>query len=162
MFQVGKDCWFGGGCDLTPAYFFEEDARSFHTFWQGVCEKHRPGSYNEYKAWCDRYFYLPARKEHRGLGGVFFDDLTEDEAGSAEQVSRKLHLHPTVLYLYELHQKNSDFGAFGKNRNGSTESCACRQQSCWHIVSSLVGREEILLCREFCVPLESFLLARAS
>ena len=61
-----------------------------------------PGSYNEYKAWCDRYFYLPARKEHRGVGGVFFDDLTEDEAGSAEQVRVKLLLHPNAPYLYAL------------------------------------------------------------
>ncbi len=27
------------------------------------------------KRWCDDYFYIPARKEHRGVGGVFFDDL---------------------------------------------------------------------------------------
>jgi hypothetical protein len=27
-----------------------------------------------------RYFYIPARKEHRGIGGLFFDDLEAEGA----------------------------------------------------------------------------------
>eukprot|EP00884_Botryococcus_braunii_P004767 jgi/Botrbrau1/14291/Bobra.0369s0005.1 len=77
MFQVGDSTWYGGGADLTPVYLFPEDARQFHSFWKQVCDKHSPQLYPEYKAWCDRYFYLPARREHRGIGGIFFDDLED-------------------------------------------------------------------------------------
>ncbi len=67
--------WFGGGMDLTPYYGFAEDAQHFH----GVCKQtltpfgaHLHG---EFKAWCDRYFYLKHRAEPRGVGGIFYDDL---------------------------------------------------------------------------------------
>eukprot|EP01023_Acetabularia_acetabulum_P026803 TRINITY_DN25401_c0_g1_i1.p1 TRINITY_DN25401_c0_g1~~TRINITY_DN25401_c0_g1_i1.p1 ORF type:complete len:338 (+),score=51.67 TRINITY_DN25401_c0_g1_i1:185-1198(+) len=75
MFQVENEVWFGGGADLTPYYLYEEDVVEFHSFWKELCSKYDLALYPEYKAWCDRYFYLPAREEHRGVGGIFFDDL---------------------------------------------------------------------------------------
>lgn len=73
--------WFGGGADLTPTFEFEDDTREFHAALEQACEAYQPGKYRELKEWCDRYFYLPHRHEPRGVGGIFFDDLT---SGSLE------------------------------------------------------------------------------
>ncbi|KAG2435079.1 hypothetical protein HXX76_007166 [Chlamydomonas incerta] len=81
LFQVGDEAWYGGGCDLTPNYLDVADAQSFHRYWKDVCDKYKPDLYTELKDWCDRYFYIPARKEHRGIGGLFFDDMATAEAG---------------------------------------------------------------------------------
>jgi coproporphyrinogen III oxidase len=67
--------WFGGGSDLTPTFPFAEDTALFHEALQSACDTYRPDAYAEYKAWCDRYFYLPHRQEPRGVGGIFFDEL---------------------------------------------------------------------------------------
>ncbi|KAH7432754.1 hypothetical protein KP509_07G038100 [Ceratopteris richardii] len=74
-FEVKDFGWFGGGADLTPNYLDEDDARYFHTFLKEICDKFDPDFYQRSKSACDSYFYLPARKEHRGIGGIFFDDL---------------------------------------------------------------------------------------
>ena len=71
--------WFGGGTDLTPSYLFDEDAIHFHKTIKDVCDKHSPGYYPRFKAWCDKYFRIPHRGEARGLGGIFFDDLDSEE-----------------------------------------------------------------------------------
>lgn len=69
--------WFGGGMDLTPYYVFEEDARHFHQSCKAALDTQAMHYYPEYKRWCDQYFYLKHRNETRGIGGVFFDDLSE-------------------------------------------------------------------------------------
>ena len=71
--------WFGGGGDLTPmrpdAPEAVADAADFHAALRAACDRHDPGYYEKFKAWCDRYFYLPHRGEPRGAGGIFFDHL---------------------------------------------------------------------------------------
>ncbi len=78
--EKGGRIWFGGGADLTPYYLWPDDARHFHRQLAEACARH-PGvaDYRRFKAWCDEYFYLPHRKETRGVGGIFFDYL--DAAG---------------------------------------------------------------------------------
>lgn len=74
--------WYGGGADLTPSYLFEDDAEHFHWTLQSTCDKHDGTYYTTFKKWCDKYFYIPHRHESRGVGGIFFDDLTESPAKS--------------------------------------------------------------------------------
>jgi coproporphyrinogen III oxidase len=69
--------WFGGGFDLTPYYPYDEDVHHWHRTARDACLPFGPGLYEKYKAWCDRYFFLPHRNETRGVGGLFFDDLNE-------------------------------------------------------------------------------------
>ncbi|QFI56122.1 oxygen-dependent coproporphyrinogen oxidase [Aeromonas simiae] len=69
--------WFGGGFDLTPFYPVEEDCRHWHRVAKDLCAPFGDGVYEEYKAWCDRYFFLKHRNETRGVGGLFFDDLND-------------------------------------------------------------------------------------
>jgi len=69
--------WFGGGMDLTPYYGVEEDARHFHATCRAALEPFGASLYPRFKAWCDEYFFLKHRNEPRGIGGIFFDDLSE-------------------------------------------------------------------------------------
>ncbi|KAK0613879.1 Coproporphyrinogen III oxidase [Immersiella caudata] len=72
--------WFGGGSDLTPNYLFEEDAILFHKSLKDTCDAHNKEFYPKFKKWCDEYFYNKHRRESRGIGGIFFDDLDETTA----------------------------------------------------------------------------------
>ena len=67
--------WIGGGFDLTPYYGFKEDCGHWHRTAKQACEPFGEDVYGRYKKWCDDYFYLKHRKEPRGIGGLFFDDL---------------------------------------------------------------------------------------
>jgi coproporphyrinogen III oxidase len=69
--------WFGGGYDLTPYYPVLEDVIAWHEVAERACRPFGKGVYSRYKDWCDQYFYLPHRKETRGVGGLFFDDLND-------------------------------------------------------------------------------------
>ncbi|GAX77329.1 hypothetical protein CEUSTIGMA_g4775.t1 [Chlamydomonas eustigma] len=81
FFQVDEQMWMGGGCDLTPAYLHEPSITQFHLYWKNMCDRYGTHLYHQMKEECDRYFYIPARKEHRGTGGIFYDDLSSEESG---------------------------------------------------------------------------------
>jgi coproporphyrinogen III oxidase len=76
---AGPVWWFGGGMDLTPYYGFDEDARHFHSTCKNALAPFGAERYPHYKKWCDEYFFLKHRNEPRGIGGIFFDDLSEPD-----------------------------------------------------------------------------------
>jgi len=65
--------WFGGGMDVTPSKKDDVEKKDFHKDLMKMCNRHNKNYYKKYKKWCDEYFYLPHRKEPRGIGGIFFD-----------------------------------------------------------------------------------------
>jgi coproporphyrinogen III oxidase len=72
----GSFWWFGGGADMTPSYGFEEDAVHFHKTLQAQCDRHAQADYDLFKKTCDDYFLIKHRHEMRGIGGIFFDELS--------------------------------------------------------------------------------------
>ena len=70
--------WFGGGADLTPMYPVDADTADFHEALKWACDHYGDDKYDTFKAWCDRYFYLPHRDEARGVGGIFYDNLDDN------------------------------------------------------------------------------------
>jgi len=59
--------------DVTPSKIDKTETKDFHKILSNMCNRHDKNYYKKYKKWCDEYFYLPHRKESRGIGGIFFD-----------------------------------------------------------------------------------------
>ena len=74
--------WFGGGADLNPPIPYAEDTEFFHARMKEACDPHGADYYDRFKKWADDYFYIPHRKVHRGVGGIFYDHLEGDFAAN--------------------------------------------------------------------------------
>ncbi|MGH6999246.1 MAG: oxygen-dependent coproporphyrinogen oxidase, partial [Phenylobacterium sp.] len=106
-FLSTAESWFGGGADLTPMLDAQrnqeaDDTVLFHAAMQAACDPYDPEWYGKYKAWCDEYFYLPHRKEHRGIGGIFYDrhnsgDFEKDFAFTRAVGEAFLDVYPKIV-----------------------------------------------------------------
>ena len=77
-FLVTTKRWFGGGADLNPATPYDDDTADFHAALKAACDSHDSDYYPRFKQWADDYFWIPHRKVHRGVGGIFYDHLEGD------------------------------------------------------------------------------------
>lgn len=108
--------WFGGGIDLTPHYIDVKDAKHFHSKVKAVCDSFDPDYYGKFKPWADDYFYIRHRNECRGIGGIFYDQLSansDDHFGQILQFSLSIGRLFPEIYSYYMH-KNHAFG-YGEN-----------------------------------------------
>jgi len=116
--------WFGGGFDLTPYYVFEEDIIHWHRTAQKACKIEQHNYYEKFKQDCDDYFYLPHRKEQRGVGGLFFDDLNEGGFEHCFSLTKRIAEHYIPAYLpivkkrknLPYNQRQRDFQLYRRGR----------------------------------------------
>jgi coproporphyrinogen III oxidase len=116
--------WFGGGMDLTPYYGFEDDARHFHRSCRDTLLPFGAEVHARYKKWCDNYFVLKHRNEARGVGGVFFDDLSEGGFDRCFGLTRAVGDSFTAAYLPIIERRRDtpygererDFQAYRRGR----------------------------------------------
>ena len=91
--------WFGGSMDLTPYYGFAEDAVHFHRACKNSLAPFGDELYPRFKKWCDEYFFLKHRNEPRGIGGIFFDDLSEPDFATAFAIQQSVGDHFLSAYV---------------------------------------------------------------
>jgi coproporphyrinogen III oxidase len=116
--------WFGGGMDLTPYYGFEEDAVHFHQTCKDALQPFGADYHPRFKKWCDDYFYLKHRKEPRGIGGIFFDDLGKPDFDACFNLTKSVgeHFVPAYVPLLERRlntsygERERDFQAYRRGR----------------------------------------------
>ena len=116
-FLCTTEAWFGGGGDLTPMLADQRhqdapDALAFHAAMKAACDPHDPAWYAKYRKECDDYFWLPHRKEPRGVGGIFYDrrrsgDVDKDFAFTVDVGKAFLQAYPAIS-RGRLHQPWSD------------------------------------------------------
>ncbi len=116
--------WFGGGMDLTPYYGFEEDAIHFHQTCKQALQPFGDDRHPKFKKWCDEYFYLKHRREPRGIGGIFFDDLSKPDFDTCFNLTKSVGDHFLAAYVPILErrlnmpygERERDFQAYRRGR----------------------------------------------
>ncbi|GAW81186.1 coproporphyrinogen-III oxidase [Plasmodium gonderi] len=124
--------WFGGGCDLSPCYIFPELFIHFHHSFKLVCDKYNHLFYKYFKKWCDLYFRIRHRNISRGIGGIFFDNLLDNNIKIKSKGKTKNSKSRDILTI-NLHNKNSNnynSNHIGKKSLNEQNTCKCYSCNC--------------------------------
>ena len=84
-----KNWWIGGGFDLTPYIISNQDSSLWHNEAKLTLDEFSKTYYKKFAKNCDEYFTLPHRKENRGIGGIFFDQLQYKDIESSLSLLEK-------------------------------------------------------------------------
>ena len=109
---------------MTPYYGYEEDAIHWHKTAKDICDPYGKEVYKDYKSNCDKYFYIKHRKEPRGIGGLFFDDLNQWGFDSCFKFIQSVGngfikaYEPIIIKRFseEYSEKQKDFQLFRRGR----------------------------------------------
>ena len=103
-----KEWWAGGGYDLTPFFPYKEDCLLWHNDAKNLLDTYNKNFYKKFAKNCNEYFYIPHRKERRGIGGIFFDNLS------------KLSLDKTLFMLSDVaNQYKNSYNAIVRKRKNT-------------------------------------------
>ena len=92
--------WFGGGMDLTPYYGFAEDAVHFHrTCRDALRAVRRRSSIRASRNGATTISTCKHRGEPRGIGGIFFDDLSAPDFATCFALTRSVGDHFLPAYV---------------------------------------------------------------
>ena len=102
--------WFGGGFDLTPYILDEEDCKDWHLAAKDTCDFLGNEYFEKFKKNCDEYFFLPHRKEHRGIGGIFYEKQLFKNTDIGLEFSKRVGQNYTETYkkIIDKH-KNTEY-----------------------------------------------------
>ena len=115
--------WFGGGFDLTPYILDEEDCKRWHKGAKDVCDLVDDNFYKVSKKNCDDYFYIPHRKEHRGIGGIFYEKKKFKQVDQGLSFSQKvaesfIENYVQIVNKQKLKKYNKEEKKFQRFRRG--------------------------------------------
>ena len=100
--------WIGGGCDLTPFFPYKSDITLWHRSLKAMFDPFNKSFYTKFAKECDKYFFLPHRKERRGVGGVFFDNLKYKEHSHSLNLLERLGKEYIDTYCTILKKRASE------------------------------------------------------
>jgi coproporphyrinogen III oxidase len=141
-----ENAWYGGGMDLTPYYLNETDVKGFHERCRNICDEHQSSKnaekfgkhslYKKYKTFCDEYFYIPARLEHRGVGGLFFDDVvccsTTTSTSNISELEEEDSVTPSDAKAFTKVIASSWLDVWKPIANRNRSTPITEEESIWH------------------------------